>query len=194
MLKNLLIIAFIVYCQTCVFGQSKKPKLKSKPPLPPKLIPLKPFKLAPKNEIEKVLSKSSPQAFAWKIVATGNIPPKTLVKESVRLDLKNIFTDFSINARIKSEYTIDSLELKKDAEIEELVLKSEAAFKDYSVTVDKNTLTLTNEKTEETERFAVFLDKDRKKIIKLQNLKNQKIYVPAEAEYPTPMIISPKRR
>lgn len=193
MLKNLLIIGFLICCPTCVFGQSKKPK--TKPPPPPKYTPLKPTEPAFKNEIEKILFKDSPQSFAWKIDAdAGNIPSGTLFKERVRLDLRNDFTKFSIKARINFEYTTDALELKTGADIEELLIKSALIFKDYSVTADKDILVLTNAKTKETERFKVFLDKARKKILKLQNLKNQMIYVPAETEYPAPSIISPKRK
>lgn len=195
MIKNWLIIGFIVGCQTDVYGQNRKTRAKIKPPPPPpKYAPLKTAEPAVKNEIEKFLLKNSPQAFVWYFDGTGRVPGGTLFKEYIELRPVNKYTEFSISARLKSARTTNSLELKKGARLEDLAIESELTFTDYSVKAEKDLLILTNEKTNEVERLKIFFDRNRKKIVKLQNLRNEMIYTPAEIELPTPMIVLPKRK
>lgn len=187
-MKKLLML--ILFCSfTSVFGQPGKSRKKTpKPPKPPIYQPLS-LKPAAKNKIEEALVGVSPKAFAWKIETAGNIPAKSLFRQYVELRVDQYFSKLSIKAKIYSEFNKESLDLKEGADIKETIISWDVTSKNYSVNVERNVLTLTDDETKDTEKFRVFLDKTQKIIVRLQNLNNQKIYIPAPIEYPAPMML-----
>lgn len=190
-MRNLLILLFFVCGCTTIFGQPRKPVKKS----PPSRLPVEKPRLSPSvpvatNKIAVILKRNSPQVFEWKIEDPGKIPADTLFNEYVSLRVYPEFItlyhyEYSVGAEMQARFTENPLELKEGENIDNRVSSYKFLRDDFSVKISGDILTLTSEETGKVENFRFFLDKSRKKILKLENLKNQNIYLP------TKVIISP---
>lgn len=184
MMIKFIFCLILLITQTTVYSQHKNKVL---PPPPP------PKKVVENNPVLEILKKQkSTDAFVWQIDADTILLPKSVYKETIEeFGGKDFFDELSDNAIIRRSLTVDTVKLKKEEiekkDIDSSIGSSYFELLTYKITVKKDIVIFENNETKIKEKFKVFLDKKKTKILYLQSLSSKKIYRPGEFEGATPM-------
>jgi hypothetical protein len=190
-MKKVFLLVLICSC-TNVFAQSAKTRKKaSNLPAPPIISRTKLYpdsaSLTDEEAIKRILDPfaaarkkvSALIAFNWIINEDTILPADALYKEFIRLNSNEA-------GRIVRYLTKNSVTVKKNSESKDdnfsTIFSSSVEYIDCAVKVEKNVVLLTDKKNQEVEKFRVFLDKKKEKILKIQNLKNNRIYEPRDVD------------
>lgn len=190
-MKNLKILFSLLFftLQTFAFAQKKNNKKTVErsfpPPIVKPMVEKKPeFKT---NSFLKILMNADNRhAFSWEIDADT-----TLVKNSVFKELLDFSCDqYSCsNVNFITSSTGEDSTFKKISKIkkgDEITAHSIFQQQDsFTFKIDKDILTLVNEKNKII-KLKIFLDKSKKNIKMLQDIKTKRIYNPSEPYYAPP--------
>ena len=181
MIKLLLIV--MVAAHFVAFGQNKK---KSIPPPPEKITKQK----VQKSPYRRIFEDNMMLAFQWEMEVKDSI----IIANEDRMIYKINLEFLSVKELrsykkqpISAQKIIYSVE--KGAKLDKNPLRTHYVnLVDYpwiseSVKIVGDNVELTNAETKEKEIFKIFLDKDKKNIIKLQDLKTKKEFFPTEDFY-----------
>ena len=182
-MKKLLLIVMVA-AHFVAFGQKKK---KSIPPPPEKITKQK----VQKSPYRRIFEDNMMLAFQWKMEVKDSI----IIANEDRMIYK-IYLEFHSDKEfssykkqpISAQKIIYSVE--KGAKLDKNLTPrmDYTDFVDYpsifeSVKIVGDNVELTNDETKEKEIFKIFLDKDKKNIIKLQDSKTKKEFFPTEDFY-----------
>ena len=166
------------------FGQKKK---KSIPPPPEKITKQK----VQKSPYRRVFEDNTVLAFQWRM----EVKDSTIIANEDRMIYK-IYLEFRSLKELRF-YNISALKViysvEKGAKLDKNPLRTHYVnLVDYpwiseSVKIVGDNVELTNDETKEKQIFKIFLDKDKKNIIKLQDSKTKKEFFPTEDFY-TPAV------
>jgi len=183
-MKKLLLIVMVA-AHFVAFGQKKK---KSIPPPPEKITKQK----VQKSPYRRVFEDNTVLAFQWRM----EVKDSTIIANEDRMIYK-IYLEFRSLKELRF-YNISALKViysvekgaKLDKNLTPLMFYTDLV--DYpwfseSVKIVGDNVELTNDKTKEKQIFKIFLDKDKKNIIKLQDSKTKKEFFPTEDFY-TPAV------
>ena len=182
-MKKLLLIVMVA-AHFVAFGQNKK---KSIPPPPEKITKQR----VQKSPYRRIFEDNRMLAFQWKMEVKDSI----IIANEDRMIYK-------INLEFQSVKELSSYK-KQPISAQKIIYSAEKGakldknltprmdyidFVDYpsifeSVKIVGDNVELTNNETKEKEIFKIFLDKDKKNIIKLQDLKTKKEFFPTEDFY-----------
>jgi len=171
-------IAALIAIQLVAAAQTKKRKSLR----PPKMIaPVAVTEVNPgAGPIIKILEQGEdgiPLAFQWQLNADTVLKSGDVFRETI---------SFSGGAVLSSFMADDTTALKKSTDKEYRVTNRFVSFSGktdaFNVTEENGILVLEHPETHEKLRYKVYLDKTRKKIIKIENLNTHRIYQPAEFE------------
>lgn len=133
---------------------------------------LNPFAFPPRKAFALI-------AFNWMINEDTTLSGGTLYKEFIRFNsdeagrIVRYFTNTSVTIKKNSEPKVDDFPT---------VISSSVEYVDCAIRVEKNVVFLTAEKNQEVEKFRIILDKKKKRILKIQNLKTNRIYLPSASD------------
>ena len=167
------------------FGQEKK---KSIPPPPEKITKQK----VQKSPYRRIFEDNMMLAFQWRMEVKDSI----IIANEDRMIYK-IYLEFQSDKEFRSykkQPDISALKViysvEKGAKLDKNLTPrmDYIDFVDYpsifeSVKIVGDNVELTNDETKEKQIFKIFLDKDKKNIIKLQDLKTKKEFFPTEDFY-----------
>ena len=166
------------------FGQKKK---KSIPPPPEKITKQK----VQKSPYRRIFEDNTKLAFQWRM----EVKDSTIIANEDRMIYK-IYLEFRSDKELRF-YNISALKViysvQKGAKLDKNPLRTHYVnLVDYpwiseSVKIVGDNVELTNDETKEKQIFKIFLDKDKKNIIKLQDSKTKKEFFPTEDFY-TPAV------
>ena len=179
-MKKLLLIVMVA-AHFVAFGQKKK---KSIPPPPEKITKQK----VQKSPYQRIFEDNRMLAFQWKMEVKDSI----IIANEDRMIYK-IYLEFRSDKELRF-YNISALKViysvQKGAKLDKNLTPrmDYTDFVDYpsifeSVKIVGDNVELTNNETKEKQIFKIFLDKDKKNIIKLQDLKTKKEFFPTEDFY-----------
>ena len=183
-MKKLLLI-FMVAAHFVAFGQNKK---KSIPPPPEKITKQK----VQKSPYQRIFEDNMMLAFQWRMeVKDSIIANEDRMIYKINLEFQSVKELNSYKKQpISAQKIIYSVEkgAKLDKNLTPPPRMDYIDFVDYpsifeSVKIVGDNVELTNNETKEKEIFKIFLDKDKKNIIKLQDLKTKKEFFPTEDFY-----------
>lgn len=171
-MSKILLMTFALGMQMTVIGQNKKQ-------LPP---PIKKPAAAPSVNAQKTVSvyekllkdQHSPLAFRWTVQQDTLLLPNQIFKKHIEIGPYEAALNYAI--------TKDSVTLKKEEIYQPLSHKVKYMF--FSVSLNKDILTLTDKKTEQVMKFQLFLNPEKSGIIKIQDLISKEIYQPTAFEGP----------
>ena len=186
-MKKLLLIVMVA-AHFVAFGQNKK---KSIPPPPEKITKQK----VQKSPYRRIFEDNMMLAFQWKMEVKDSI----IIANEDRMIYKINLEFLSVKELrsykkqpISAQKIIYSVE--KGAKLDKNLTPRTHYFDlvDYpwiseSVKIVGDNVELTNDETKEKQIFKIFLDKDKKNIIKLQDSKTKKEFFPTEDFY-TPAV------
>ena len=182
-MKKLLLIVMVA-AHFVAFGQKKK---KSIPPPPEKITKQK----VQKSPYRRVFEDNTVLAFQWRM----EVKDSTIIANEDRMIYK-IYLEFRSLKELRF-YNISALKViysvEKGAKLDKNPLRTHYVnLVDYpwiseSVKIVGDNVELTNDETKEKQIFKIFLDKDKKNIIKLQDSKTKKEFFPTEDFY-TPAV------
>ena len=163
------------------FGQNKK---KSIPPPPEKITKQK----VQKSPYRRIFEDNTKLAFQWRM----EVKDSTIIANEEKMVYK-IYLEFRSDKELRF-YNISALKViysvekgaKLDKNLTPLMFYTDLV--DYpwfskSVKIVGDNVELTNDETKEKQIFKIFLDKDKKNIIKLQDSKTKKEFFPTEDFY-----------
>ena len=183
-MKKLLLIVMVV-AHFVAFGQNKK---KSIPPPPEKITKQK----VQKSPYRRIFEDNRMLAFQWKMEVKDSI----IIANEDRMIYK-IYLEFQSDKEFRSykkQPDISALKViysvEKGAKLDKN-LTPRTCYTDLvdypwiseSVKIVGDNVELTNDETKEKQIFKIFLDKDKKNIIKLQDSKTKKEFFPTEDFY-----------
>ena len=179
-MKKLLLIVMVA-AHFVAFGQKKK---KSIPPPPEKITKQK----VQKSPYRRIFEDNTKLAFQWRM----EVKDSTIIANEEKMVYK-IYLEFRSDKELRF-YNISALKViysvQKGAKLDKNLTPrmDYTDFVDYpsifeSVKIVGDNVELTNNETKEKEIFKIFLDKDKKNIIKLQDLKTKKEFFPTEDFY-----------
>ena len=178
-MKKLLLIVMVA-AHFVAFGQKKK---KSIPPPPEKITKQK----VQKSPYRRVFEDNTVLAFQWRM----EVKDSTIIANEDRMIYK-IYLEFRTLKELRF-YNISALKViysvEKGAKLDKNPLRTHYVnLVDYpwiseSVKIVGDNVELTNDETKEKQIFKIFLDKDKKNIIKLQDSKTKKEFFPTEDFY-----------
>ena len=163
------------------FGQKKK---KSIPPPPEKITKQK----VQKSPYRRVFEDNTVLAFQWRM----EVKDSTIIANEEKMVYK-IYLEFRSDKELRF-YNISALKViysvQKGAKLDKN-LTPRMCYTDLvdypwfskSVKIVGDNVELTNDETKEKQIFKIFLDKDKKNIIKLQDSKTKKEFFPTEDFY-----------
>ena len=183
-MKKLLLIVMVA-AHFVAFGQNKK---KSIPPPPEKITKQK----VQKSPYQRIFEDNMMLAFQWKMEVKDSI----IIANEDRMIYK-IYLEFQSDKELrpyKKQPDISALKVIYSVEKGTKLDKNLTPRMDYtdfvdypsifkSVKIVGDNVELTNDETKEKEIFKIFLDKDKKNIIKLQDSKTKKEFFPTEDFY-----------
>ena len=181
-MKKLLLIVMVA-AHFVAFGQNKK---KSIPPPPEKITKQK----VQKSPYQRIFEDNMMLAFQWRMeVKDSIIANEDRMIYKINLEFQSIkeLSSYKKQPDISALKVIYSVE--KGAKLDKNPLRTHYVnLVDYpwiseSVKIVGDNVELTNDETKEKEIFKIFLDKDKKNIIKLQDLKTKKEFFPTEDFY-----------
>jgi len=178
-MKKLLLIVMVA-AHFVAFGQKKK---KSIPPPPEKITKQK----VQKSPYRRIFEDNMMLAFQWRMEVKDSI-----IANEDRMIYK-IYLEFRSLKELRF-YNISALKViysvEKGAKLDKNLTPRTHYFDlvDYpwiseSVKIVGDNVELTNDETKEKQIFKIFLDKDKKNIIKLQDSKTKKEFFPTEDFY-----------
>lgn len=183
-MKKLLLIVMVA-AHFVAFGQKKK---KSIPPPPEKITKQK----VQKSPYRRIFEDNMMLAFQWRM----EVKDSTIIANEDRMIYK-IYLEFQSDKELRSykeQPDISALKViysvekgaKLDKNLTPLMFYTDLV--DYpwfseSVKIVGDNVELTNDETKEKQIFKIFLDKDKKNIIKLQDSKTKKEFFPTEDFY-----------
>lgn len=136
----------------------------------------------PKEEAES--SPILPEAFAWQINADTTLAPNVVFRETVEINGSNVDS----RASSIEEAVVLKKSGEKDYNVEESIQSGiTVQLTQYKSTLTKDFLTLTNKETKAIRKFKLIYNKG-KKVIRLQDLKTKKFYLPTIFEGGLPSI------
>ena len=179
-MKKLLLIVMVA-AHFVAFGQNKK---KSIPPPPEKITKQR----VQKSPYRRIFEDNRMLAFQWKMEVKDSI----IIANEDRMIYK-IYLEFRSLKELRF-YNISALKViysvEKGAKLDKNLTPRTHYFDlvDYpwiseSVKIVGDNVELTNDETKEKQIFKIFLDKDKKNIIKLQDSKTKKEFFPTEDFY-----------
>ena len=183
-MKKLLLIVMVA-AHFVAFGQNKK---KSIPPPPEKITKQK----VQKSPYQRIFEDNMMLAFQWRMEVKDSI----IIANEDRMIYK-IYLEFQSIKELssyKKQPDISALKViysvQKGTKLDKNLTPrmDYTDFVDYpwiseSVKIVGDNVELTNDETKEKEIFKIFLDKDKKNIIKLQDSKTKKEFFPTEDFY-----------
>ena len=183
-MKKLLLIVMVA-AHFVAFGQKKK---KSIPPPPEKITKQK----VQKSPYRRIFEDNMMLAFQWRMEVKDSI----IIANEDRMIYK-IYLEFQSDKELRSykeQPDISALKViysvEKGAKLDKNLTPrmDYTDFVDYpsifeSVKIVGDNVELTNNETKEKQIFKIFLDKDKKNIIKLQDSKTKKEFFPTEDFY-----------
>ena len=182
-MKKLLLIVMVA-AHFVAFGQKKE---KSIPPPPEKITKQK----VQKSPYRRIFEDNRKLAFQWKMEVKDSIiiANEDRMIYKINLEFQSVKELSSYKKQpISAQKIIYSVE--KGAKLDKNLTPrmDYIDFVDYpsifeSVKIVGDNVELTNDETKEKEIFKIFLDKDKKNIIKLQDLKTKKEFFPTEDFY-----------
>ena len=182
-MKKLLLIVMVV-AHFVAFGQKKK---KSIPP-PPEIITKQKVQNSP---YRRIFEDNRKLAFQWKMEVKDSIianEDRMIYEIYLEFQSDKEFRSYKEQPDISALKVIYSVE--KGAKLDKNLTPLTHYFDlvDYpwiseSVKIVGDNVELTNDETKEKEIFKIFLDKDKKNIIKLQDSKTKKEFFPTEDFY-----------
>ena len=182
-MKKLLLIVMVA-AHFVAFGQNKK---KSIPPPPEKITKQK----VQKSPYRRIFEDNRELAFQWKMEVKDSIiiANEDRMIYKINLEFQSVKELSSYKKQpISAQKIIYSVE--KGAKLDKNLTPrmDYIDFVDYpsifeSVKIVGDNVELTNNETKEKEIFKIFLDKDKKNIIKLQDSKTKKEFFPTEDFY-----------
>ena len=179
-MKKLLLIVMVV-AHFVAFGQKKK---KSIPPPPEKITKQK----VQKSPYRRIFEDNTKLAFQWRM----EVKDSTIIANEEKMVYK-IYLEFRSDKELRF-YNISALKViysvQKGAKLDKN-LTPRMCYTDLvdypwfskSVKIVGDNVELTNDETKEKQIFKIFLDKDKKNIIKLQDSKTKKEFFPTEDFY-----------
>ena len=179
-MKKLLLIVMVA-AHFVAFGQKKK---KSIPPPPEKITKQK----VQKSPYRRIFEDNTKLAFQWRM----EVKDSTIIANEEKMVYK-IYLEFRSDKELRF-YNISALKViysvQKGAKLDKN-LTPRMCYTDLvdypwfskSVKIVGDNVELTNDKTKEKQIFKIFLDKDKKNIIKLQDSKTKKEFFPTEDFY-----------
>ena len=179
-MKKLLLIVMVA-AHFVAFGQKKK---KSIPPPPEKITKQK----VQKSPYRRIFEDNTKLAFQWRM----EVKDSTIIANEDRMIYK-IYLEFRSDKELRF-YNISALKViysvQKGAKLDKN-LTPRMCYTDLvdypwfskSVKIVGDNVELTNNETKEKQIFKIFLDKDKKNIIKLQDSKTKKEFFPTEDFY-----------
>ena len=187
-MKKLLLIVMVA-AHFVAFGQKKK---KSIPPPPEKITKQK----VQKSPYQRIFEDNRELAFQWKMEVKDSIiianEDRMIYKIYLEFRSDKEFSSYKKKPHISALKVIYSVE--KGAKLDKNLTPRTHYFDlvDYpwiseSVKIVGDNVELTNDETKEKQIFKIFLDKDKKNIIKLQDSKTKKEFFPTEDFY-TPAV------
>ena len=183
-MKKLLLIVMVA-AHFVAFGQKKK---KSIPPPPEKITKQK----VQKSPYRRIFEDNTKLAFQWRM----EVKDSTIIANEEKMVYK-IYLEFRSDKELRF-YNISALKViysvQKGAKLDKN-LTPRMCYTDLvdypwfskSVKIVGDNVELTNDETKEKQIFKIFLDKDKKNIIKLQDSKTKKEFFPTEDFY-TPAV------
>ena len=179
-MKKLLLIVMVA-AHFVAFGQKKK---KSIPPPPEKITKQK----VQKSPYRRIFEDNTKLAFQWRM----EVKDSTIIANEEKMVYK-IYLEFRSDKELRF-YNISALKViysvQKGAKLDKNLTPrmDYTDFVDYpsifeSVKIVGDNVELTNDETKEKQIFKIFLDKDKKNIIKLQDSKTKKEFFPTEDFY-----------
>ena len=182
-MKKLLLIVMVA-AHFVAFGQKKK---KSIPPPPEKITKQK----VQKSPYRRIFEDNMMLAFQWRMEVKDSIiiANEDRMIYKINLEFQSVKELSSYKKQpISAQKIIYSVE--KGAKLDKNLTPrmDYIDFVDYpsifeSVKIVGDNVELTNNETKEKQIFKIFLDKDKKNIIKLQDLKTKKEFFPTEDFY-----------
>ena len=182
-MKKLLLIVMVA-AHFVAFGQKKK---KSIPPPPEEITKQK----VQKSPYQRIFEDNRMLAFQWEMEVKDSIiianEDRMIFKIYLEFHSDKEFSSYKKQPHISALKVIYSVE--KGAKLDKNPLRTHYVnLVDYpsifeSVKIVGDNVELTNDETKEKEIFKIFLDKDKKNIIKLQDLKTKKEFFPTEDFY-----------
>ena len=182
-MKKLLLIVMVA-AHFVAFGQKKE---KSIPPPPEKITKQK----VQKSPYRRIFEDNMMLAFQWRMEVKDSIiiANEDRMIYKINLEFQSVKELSSYKKQpISAQKIIYSVE--KGAKLDKNLTPrmDYIDFVDYpsifeSVKIVGDNVELTNNETKEKEIFKIFLDKDKKNIIKLQDLKTKKEFFPTEDFY-----------
>ena len=177
-MKKLLLIVMVA-AHFVAFGQKKE---KSIPPPPEKITKQK----VQKSPYRRIFEDNMMLAFQWRMEVKDSI---IIANDKINLEFQSVKELSSYKKQpISAQKIIYSVE--KGAKLDKNLTPrmDYIDFVDYpsifeSVKIVGDNVELTNDETKEKQIFKIFLDKDKKNIIKLQDLKTKKEFFPTEDFY-----------
>ena len=179
-MKKLLLIVMVA-AHFVAFGQKKK---KSIPPPPEKITKQK----VQKSPYRRIFEDNTKLAFQWRM----EVKDSTIIANEEKMVYK-IYLEFRSDKELRF-YNISALKViysvQKGAKLDKN-LTPRMCYTDLvdypwfskSVKIVGDNVELTNDETKEKQIFKIFLDKDKKNIIKLQDSKTTKEFFPTEDFY-----------
>ena len=179
-MKKLLLIVMVA-AHFVAFGQNKK---KSIPPPPEKITKQK----VQKSPYRRIFEDNTKLAFQWRM----EVKDSTIIANEEKMVYK-IYLEFRSDKELRF-YNISALKViysvQKGAKLDKN-LTPRMCYTDLvdypwfskSVKIVGDNVELTNDETKEKQIFKIFLDKDKKNIIKLQDSKTKKEFFPTEDFY-----------
>ena len=179
-MKKLLLIVMVA-AHFVAFGQKKK---KSIPPPPEKITKQK----VQKSPYRRIFEDNTKLAFQWRM----EVKDSTIIANEDRMIYK-IYLEFRSDKELRF-YNISALKViysvQKGAKLDKNLTPCMCYtdLVDYpwfskSVKIVGDNVELTNDETTEKPIFKIFLDNDKKNIIKLQDSKTKKEFFPTEDFY-----------
>ena len=179
-MKKLLLIVMVA-AHFVAFGQKKE---KSIPPPPEKITKQK----VQKSPYRRIFEDNTKLAFQWRM----EVKDSTIIANEEKMVYK-IYLEFRSDKELRF-YNISALKViysvQKGAKLDKN-LTPRMCYTDLvdypwfskSVKIVGDNVELTNDETKEKQIFKIFLDKDKKNIIKLQDSKTKKEFFPTEDFY-----------
>ena len=162
------------------FGQKKE---KSIPPPPEKITKQK----VQKSPYQRIFEDNMELAFQWRMEVKDSIiiANEDRMIYKIYLEFKRPYKEYPDISALKVIYSVEK-GTKLDKNLTPRMDYTD--FVDYpsifkSVKIVGDNVELTNDETKEKEIFKIFLDKDKKNIIKLQDSKTKKEFFPTEDFY-----------
>ena len=182
-MKKLLLIVMVA-AHFVAFGQKKK---KSIPPPPEEITKQK----VQKSPYRRIFENNTMLAFQWRMEVKDStiIANEDRMIYKIYLEFKRPYKEYPDISALKVIYSVE-----KGAKLDKNLTPRTHYFDlvDYpwiseSVKIVGDNVELTNDETKEKQIFKIFLDKDKKNIIKLQDSKTKKEFFPTEDFY-TPAV------